>query len=111
MNYKKKRKEASKVIEHYLSKKKTMQELYDYSWKEIYEFSSENQHEQLMNEDGSVFWFAIWQIQHLASEEHFKDGSLKRELKQTLKYLLDQTPLPQGVYGLPPTIKAKKINS
>lgn len=90
------------LIECFLAGKKTIQELQDCAWNVIDELSKENTTDASKDIDSKVFWFAIWQIQHLASEEHLQDGTLQRELKKTLKYLLNPTSMPANTYGLPP---------
>ena len=108
MDFNKKKGEAAKVIQLFLDKKATLQELQEYSWKIIDEFSNKNEENiPVHQEEESVFWFAIWQLQHLAGEEHLKDGTLERELRITLKYLLNQIPMPVGTYGLRPSVNNK----
>ena len=110
MNFKKKKNEVSDIIKLYLKNEKTLKDLQDYAWKAIDESSNNDQINKPTDETESVFWFAIWQIQHLGSEEHVKDGTLERELKLTLQYLLNQAPMPPGAYGLPPSKKTKKTS-
>lgn len=110
MDFKKKKVELTNIIQLYLKNEKKLQELQDYSWEVIDEFSDKDQTDTAADEAQSAFWFAIWQIQHLASEEHKKDGTLERELKLTLEYLQNQRPMPPGTYGLPPSKKIKKTN-
>lgn len=106
MNIKEKKQEVINLIDSFLKNKKTIQDLYDFSWKVIDEFSNlTDQETPIYEETEKSFWFAIWQIQHLADEEHMKDGTLKRELKVVLKYLLNQKSMPPGIYGLRPPIK------
>lgn len=102
MNYKNKRREVINVIECFFDNQKTIEQLQGYAWSVIDEFSRKNEVDDSMGIDGKVFWFAIWQIQHLANEEHFKDGTLTRELKKTLEYLLNPISMPPDTYGLPP---------
>lgn len=108
MDYKKKKTEVSNIINLYFKGKKTLKELQDYSWKIIDEYYGNEQTNTPAGEAESIFWFAIWQIQHLASEDHKRDGTLERELKLTLEYLQNQKPIPSDIYGLPPSKKNSK---
>lgn len=90
MNFNDKKLELASLIQLFLKNKKSIQDLQSYAWNSIDEFYENNE---------KVFWYAIWQIQHLASEDHLKDGTLKRELEETLKYLLNQEPFPRSFTG------------
>ena len=104
MNYSKKKLEVAFLIKQFLNRRKTINELQEYSWKIISEYSLKKQTETMIDPDGSIFWFAVWQIQHLSDKEHLEDGTLERDLEKTLKYLLNQDPIPPGIYGIPPLI-------
>ena len=100
--------EVSNLIKDFLNKNKKLYVLQEYAWKNIDEYLARNQIEEIIDADTPVFWFAIWQLHHLADEEHLRDGTLERNLKQTLQYLLNQSPMPPNAYGLPPNVKKQK---
>ena len=108
MNFHKKRKEFINLIQLFLVKKKTIKDLQDFAWELIDRFSNINDLSiPPFEEIETALWYAVWQIQHLADEEHMKDGTLERELKTSLSYLLNQTSMPVGVYGLRPSKRLK----
>ena len=49
----------------------------------------------------SSFWYALWTIQHLADEEHWKDGITKPELIKCLGFI-EKGHLPDGYIGRRP---------
>lgn len=49
-----------------------------------------------------VFWYTIWQIQHLCDESHQNDGATKRELLKTLAYMRGEKKLPENFVGRRP---------
>lgn len=104
MDLRTKRDELINLIRLFLDKKKTVKELRDFSWEMIDQFSNINEKNiPPFEEIENVLWFAVWQLQHLADEEHMNDGTLERELKTTLGYLLNQIPMPADAYGLRPS--------
>jgi hypothetical protein len=102
MNFNKKKSQLINLIELFLKGEKSTIDLQNYTWNTIDDFSAEKWDKSVDDRDENVFWFAIWQIQHLASEDHLKDGTLTRELKLTLKYLLNQMPISKTIIGRPP---------
>ena len=48
------------------------------------------------------FWYAIWEINHLADKEHEKDDTTDRELKKSLDYLTHPKKMPSNLGGTQP---------
>lgn len=48
------------------------------------------------------FWYAIWEIQHLADESHEADGVVKRTLVDVLDYLTQKKNIPKNYEGRRP---------
>ncbi len=48
------------------------------------------------------FWCSVWSTQHLASEDHWKDGITQVDLGLILKVLKGQSVLPSGYTGKRP---------
>ena len=103
MNLRKKKDELSNLISSFLTDEANIQELQDFAWT-IIDYFSEKPPEQLppLEDFENVFWHAIWQVQHLCSEDHVKDGSANRGLKETLNYLNFHKPLPKDFFGKRP---------
>jgi hypothetical protein len=103
MNFNKKKSQLINLIELFLKGKISTTDLQNYAWNTIDDFSPEKWKKSVVaNQDENIFWFTIWQIQHLADEDHLKDGTLRRELKLTLNYLLNKIPIPKKIIGKPP---------
>lgn len=49
-----------------------------------------------------VFWYTIWQIQHLCDDLHQRDGTTKRELSKALAYMKGEKNIPQEYVGRRP---------
>ncbi len=103
MNLSKRRDELSMLISSFLAGKSSYQELQDFVW-DVIDFFSEKPPDQLppMEDFENVFWYAIWQVQHLCSEDHVDDKNTYRELKETLDYLNQTKSLPKNFFGKRP---------
>ena len=79
MNLNDRKSELASLIDLFLKNKKSIQALQAYAWHVIDEFSDSEIAKSSKCEIGeNVFWYAIWQVQHLASEDHLRDATLKR---------------------------------
>jgi len=50
-----------------------------------------------------TYWCAIWAAQHLADEDHWRDGLPQKELSFLLPFLRDRHALPKGWDGRRPS--------
>lgn len=93
----------SNLIKSYLEKKSTCEDLNRYAWEKIDYFSSNvNELSPYDEEKEGEYWYAIWQIQHLADSEHEKEGILQAELLNIMEYLEKKKTLPKKFYGKRP---------
>ena len=104
MNLQKKRGELYNLISSFLDNQSNIKELQSFAW-EVIDYFTKNPVKELPPEESfeNVFWYAIWQIQHLCTEDHVMDGSAYRELKKILEYLKGTKPLPKDCFGKRPT--------
>jgi hypothetical protein len=78
MNLVEKKKELIELISKYLENKATLKDLQEFSWEIIDYFNARKKNELSPYQDfEKEFWYTIWQIQHLADEEHEKEGITK----------------------------------
>ena len=92
-----------KYLKSYLSEKishEEMQDYINYVFNEWEKLNLNKQDSYAKNE--SAFWCTIWSTQHLADEEHWTDGITQRDLKELLRIIESQTPLPNGYIGKRP---------
>ncbi|MEP3244232.1 MAG: hypothetical protein ABJN40_20145 [Sneathiella sp.] len=77
--------------------------LQDFVW-EVIDFYSSTPKELLppVLSDEKVFWCAVWQIQHLATEDHISDGSATASLTDALMYLRGEEEMPKEFFGARP---------
>jgi hypothetical protein len=47
------------------------------------------------SKEEEIFWHAVWTMQHVADEEHFKDGITQKEIVKCLNFL-NNNYLPKG---------------
>ena len=72
-------------------------------WEAIDYFSSADKRDLPPKEDfEKVFWYVVWEVQHLLSEDHLEDGSAQRELEEALEYLKGEQSLPEEFIGRRP---------
>jgi len=99
---KKEKEELKKIIKQYFQGSQTYKDLYAFAWKKI---ESCEKKESLFNgnpKDAGEYWYAIWQIQHLADLDHKKEGILDKELAYIIDMLEERKSLPKDRYGTPP---------
>jgi hypothetical protein len=103
MNLDKKKKELIKLISEYLNNQNSLENLQKFSWDMIEYFSKNKKNELPPYQDfEKVFWYTIWQIQHVADEEHEKEGITKKILSDALDYLENKKSMPENFIGLRP---------
>lgn len=94
--------ELSVLIEMYLQSKISHEDLYEYSWETINFFSDHRDALPLYHENEKPFWYAIWQLQHLADEEHQQNGVLRKALFEINMYLKNQKKIAENYEGRRP---------
>lgn len=96
-----KREELVKLIQQFLNFQVEAQALSQFAW-EIISFFSSTEKEKLPSKEKfePEFWYAIWQIQHLAGEP--SDFLLRSEMNKTLDYLEGKQELPKEYTGTRP---------
>jgi len=74
-----------------------------FSW-EIIEYFSKKEITELppFQDFEKEFWYAIWQIQHLADEEHEKEGLTRKIFIDALDYLQKKKRIPEVYIGMRP---------
>ena len=99
----KKKEELTSALEKFLDGNLSCGYMQEFTWDIIDHFSSSDKRKLPKEENFErVFWYAIWQVQHLATEDHISDGSAKVELKETLAYLRGELNLPDEYIGRRP---------
>jgi len=68
MNLKEEKKHLIDLLKNYLNGNIKLEVLKDFTWEIIEYFSDKNKEFPSWNNYENVFWYAIWQIQHLAEE-------------------------------------------
>lgn len=82
------RKQLIILMNEYITGRTKLQELYNFAF-DIIDYFTETDKELLppYKENEKEFWYAIWQIQHLADLEHEKEGIAIKELSKALDFL------------------------
>jgi hypothetical protein len=103
MNIQEKLQELIELLLGFFAGTHSADNLQDFAW-EVIDFYSRSPRESLppINGDENVFWYAVWQIQHLATEDHLSDGSATADLTAVLKYLRGDEELPKEFFGSRP---------
>ncbi len=92
--------ELIELITFYLSKDATTEQLQEFAWQMIDYFTFTEEKALPSEVEGEKeFWYAIWLIQHLADEEHEKNGITERSLKDALDYLKKIKKIPINFKG------------
>ena len=102
MNINNKTKELIELITKYLSKNATLEELNTFAWDIIDYFSSNKNKLPPHSDKENEFWYTIWLIQHLTDQEHEKDGTTEKALKDALDYLKKNKKMPSNFKGSRP---------
>ncbi len=103
MDLKVKRNELIKLLMDYFSNKSSLTELQIFSSDIIDYFADEKKNKLPSYQDfEKEFWYAIWQIQHLADIEHEREGVTARELSKALDYLVGKKKIPESFVGKRP---------
>lgn len=103
MNLSAKRNELIILISGYLNNQYTLTSLQKFAW-DIIDYFNVNKKTELPPYQSfeKEFWYAIWQIQHLADEEHEHEGVTKKVLTEALEYLQKKKNIPNDYEGKRP---------
>ncbi len=98
-----KRNKLKTLIKSYLNNQRALEDLQRFAWEIIAYFNKTNK-----NLLPSIYdfekecWYAIWQIQHLADQEHEKAGITRQALLEALDFLEKREKIPETFNGLRP---------
>lgn len=101
MNLNEKFEELIKLTKKYLARQVEPAALSQFAW-EVITFFSSTARENMPSEQGfePEFWYAVWQIQHLAGESD--DSLMRSQISKTLEYLEGRQILPRECAGSRP---------
>ena len=103
MNLSEKKDELIQLISGYLGNEVSLEQLQKFSWEIVGYFSKRKKNELPPHQDfEKEFWYTLWQVQHLADEQHEKEGITKKVLMDALDYLQKKKRLPQDFIGKRP---------
>ena len=102
MDLVKKKSELINLIMKCLERKDSFIKLQMFSWEMIDYFTKNKDKLPPYQDFEKEFWYAIWQMQHLADEEHDKDGLARKMLLDALDYLNDKKKMPESFTGMRP---------
>jgi hypothetical protein len=103
MNLVEKKNELIKLISDYLEGSTSLENLQKFSW-EMIEYFSKSKKTELppYQHFEKEFWYAIWQIQHLADEEHEREDIIRKIFLDALDYLKKNKKMPKDFIGMRP---------
>lgn len=91
------------LLDKFLKGKITSDTLVTFVW-EIIDFFTESSKNELPPElpDEEIFWYAVWEIQHLCDDEHMSSESCRSHMRDILAYLRKDKQLPSNYWGKRP---------
>ena len=90
-------------MERYLNGEISLESIRDFAWSVIEWFSNDPKARLSVSCDfEKEVWYAIWEIQHLADENHEEEGVTKRTLSEALDYLKNKSKIPENYEGRRP---------
>ena len=103
MNLSEKYEELITLLTNFLSGTLAADVLQEFAW-EVIDFFSTAKKRDLppVEELERVFWYVIWEVQHLATEDHLADGSARQVLEEALAFLKEEKSLPEEYIGRRP---------
>jgi len=103
MELKEKFQELLLLLTGFVSGQKSGDELQSFAW-EVIEYFTDTPLNELPAEEEfeKVFWYAIWNIQHLCDDSHQDNGTAKRELSEVLAYMRGEKEIPDCCIGRRP---------
>jgi len=102
MDISNKQQELIAILSDFLTGTGSVNELNRFVWEVIGYFSSHpSDIGQAGKDSEKVFWYVIWQLQHLALEDTIEEN-MRRELLSSLQYLKGEKELPINYVGTRP---------
>ena len=103
MNIAKKTNQLISLLDKFLKGKITSDTLVAFVW-EIIDFFTETPKNDLPPEVPieNIFWYAVWEIQHLSDDEHMSNESCQSQMRDILAYLRRDKQLPSKYRGKRP---------
>ena len=103
MNLSEKYQELIVLLTQFISGTVAADVLQTFAW-EIIDFFSTTDKSDLPPEEEfeKVFWYVVWEVQHLATEDHLEDGSALQGLEEALAFLKGDRSLPEEYIGRRP---------
>lgn len=103
MNLSEKYQELVMLLTQFLSGTLTADVLQKFVW-EVIDYFSTTEKKDLppVEKFEKVFWYVIWEVQHLATEDHLEDGTAQQVLEEALTFLKGDRRLPDEYIGRRP---------
>ena len=103
MNIIEEKQKLSRLLKQYLNNEIDHCVINNYVW-DIIEYFTDTPAKELpkVTLDEKSFWYAIWEVQHLADPEHIECNSIQEDLKETLAILNNAKPIPTEYIGKRP---------
>lgn len=103
MNLSEKYQELIMLLTQFLNGTLASDVLQKFVW-EVIDFFSTTEKRDLppVEEFEKVFWYVVWEVQHLATEDHLEDGSAQQVLEGALTFLKGERSLPEEYIGRRP---------
>ncbi len=103
MNIIEEKQKLSRLLKQYLNNEIDHCVINNYVW-DIIEYFTDTPAKELpkVTLDEKSFWYAIWEVQHLADSEHIECNSIQEDLKEALAILNNVKPMPTEYIGKRP---------
>jgi hypothetical protein len=103
VNVSEKYQELTTLLAQFLKGTLSADVLRTFVWEVINFFSSTKKRNlPPVEEFEKVFWYVVWEVQHLATEDHLADGSALSVLEDALTFLKREQNLPEEYIGRRP---------
>ncbi len=103
MNLTEKYQELIVILTEFLRGAKSADVLQTFAWEMINYFSTTRKDDLPQEEKfEKVFWYVIWEVQHLVTDDHLTDGRVRQELEDALVFLKGEQSLPDDYIGRRP---------
>jgi hypothetical protein len=91
------------LLDKFLKGKATSDDLNAFVW-EVIDYFSDTPKNELPPElsEERIFWYAVWEIQHLNDDDHMSSESCRSQMKDILSYLQRDKELPSNFSGKRP---------
>lgn len=103
MNLSEKYQELMTLLTQFLSDALDADVLQEFVWEVIDYFSTTEKRDlPPVEEFEKVFWYVVWQVQHLVTEDHLDDGTARKELEKALAFMKGEQCFPEEYIGRRP---------